>query len=1318
VISFKIKNNSNELATNIALTISGPLMDEQRNETISSIAPGASTFARAFIPSLPSGGSGTTDFSIKAAMDDETYDWKVSVERIPPDWRRIHLTTHFHYDTVWIHKDGQRGYALVALDLVKQYINAARVDPTYSFVLEQIPYLKPYWDTYPEDRATLRDLISRKQLELVGGSYIQPDESSVFGEGLIRNLYYGKLYMDSVMKGGGATAAWQIDNFGHTPQLPQILRKSGFDSFTFLRGGPIGFPRQFFWMAPDGSEIISFDLDMKEDIGKVLTGRVELEKREDANMELFELMEREVLPDTFVALRNIHSAKSFFLPIGDDFMPPVTMLGMLTRYWNAKYIYPTLRFSLPSAYFNDVAVQLKDDKLNQRFTTKDLNPVFTGCYSSRTDLKIANREAETTFLDAEYLSTVANLLGAKYPARALDKALRELMYNEHHDSIPGTTNELSYLDILYGWRESLSLSKEARDNAMNFIASSIDVSAPEGEDILVVFNTLSFPRTDIVEIAVSSPLSSLKTVDGPEVPFDVFPSNGAYKLRFTAKDIPAFGYAAFRATRGGAESTLSSSKDAVSIENEFYSVEVDPKRGGGIVGLMDKATGANRASESSGALMNSIVVYEDKGDLWRINIPEDSEKLLTTSSPADVSVINGKTFSRIESKSDHGAFSLVLQIDMQKGVPRIDFTTYVHNFHGENKLFKLIFPVSGHEGLTPVYGERFAPLSRKRGEEFPADMWAGWSRSFNLRAGGKSAPLGVPAIVVNRDEPEAQQFLKKLSLALSKRGTPSVSFFESQETDLTTDSVIYIGDPETFEPLIDKLGFNLNSALHIVNRRGMAVLFDGDRPVWIIGKRIYSDPEATENLLNGILSENGAVFSDDMLLSSIPDFASKPNTFALINNGSNGYRFESDGSIALQLLRSATGRPGGEAFSRTFSKEDWNHRFRYAVATGEGDFETRNTEQTALGFNRPLLAVFKPAASSAKAVLPASSASFFGVEPKSIIVSAVKISDNSIPVYSRSDKQPSLAIRTYNNSHSDSALKLFSRFSFKSAHLADMRENKTGKLPNDNNIVSYAMKPRAIDTFILDVDLPSGNNAVIGREIEPVQPVYSAYWRHNDNVAPLGYQPLTVSFDPVSADIASSPITAKLKVASSYTDASVKGNIELRAPDGWNVNPSSISYDLGPGSFLIRDIAVTPAESSEGGIVRALYTDEGQRFYASLRVGEVGKPTLSAPESIVIKPGEEKNVEIKILNPSSQKIFGEAVVVSPIGTWVESPSTLQLSLSPFRTSFEVAALEESVLSVNIKADKNAFSGSYWFVIKLMSDGDYIYSNPVSISIMK
>ncbi|HOY61959.1 MAG TPA: hypothetical protein PK745_02155, partial [bacterium] len=180
VISFKFKNNSSEPVKEIAISISGSLMDETRNETISFLEPGASAFARAFIAALPAGGSGTADFSIKASIEDESYDWKVSIDRIPPDWRRIHLTTHFHYDTVWIHKDGQRGYALVALDLIKQYINAARVDTTYSFVLEQIPYLKPFWDTYPEDRATLRDLISRKQLELVGGSYIQPDESSVF----------------------------------------------------------------------------------------------------------------------------------------------------------------------------------------------------------------------------------------------------------------------------------------------------------------------------------------------------------------------------------------------------------------------------------------------------------------------------------------------------------------------------------------------------------------------------------------------------------------------------------------------------------------------------------------------------------------------------------------------------------------------------------------------------------------------------------------------------------------------------------------------------------------------------------------------------------------------------------------------------------------------------------------------------------------------------------------------------------------------------------------------------------------------------------
>ena len=1309
IVSFKFKNTGSEAVKNIKVEITSDSLTKMRTDSISVIEPNDADFVRTFLTALPRGGSGTASFHIKAIAEGKEYNWEAVVARTPPDWRRIHLLTHFHYDPVWIHKDGQRGYALSAISLIQQYMNVCRQDPTYSFVLEQVPYLKPFWDNYPESREALQGLMGKKQLELVNGGYDQPDESSVFGEGLIRNYTYGRLFEEEVMK-GKVTAAWQIDNFGHTSQLPQILKKSGIESFTFLRGGPVGLPRQYMWIAPDGTDIFSYDLGIKDELAKVIDGKLKVDKKEDVSMELIQKLENELLPDVIAALKDAHGVHSFLLPLGDDFMPPIPLLGTLTRYWQGRYLYPSLRFSLPTPYYNEALKEVADRPMEQRYTTKDMNPVFTGCYSSRTDTKIANRQAEMSYLDAEYLATVANLLGAAYPSRALDKSLRELLFNEHHDSIPGTSNELSYLDILYGWRESLILSRDVRGKALKYIAGKADTSSAGDSIPLFVMNTLSAKRTDGVEVDVSTPITDLQTKDGTKAPFDLYKNGSSFKLRFTAADVPSMGYKVYYAKSGKVAAETIENPDISTIENEFYKIEVDALKGGGIIHLIDKKTGIDWAAEKNGRLMNTLFVQKDDGDLWGLKL---SGGYTTSKAPAFVDVVKGKTFSKIIAISDHPDFSVEQTIILQAGVPRVDFMTRVCNFKGENKLFKLVFPVANHKGLTPVYGERFTPLARKFGEEFPADQWASLSKALTLSSKDGETPLGVPAIVVHKNDEVAKIFLKTLIEAMIKVGSPSVTYFEEEKEDTTTDSAIYIGDPASFAALNGKLGDKSGAAADSVYKNGMAILIKGERPLWMIGKKIFSDSKAVNGIVESIIKNRTINAPAAALLTPMPFKSIPAATIALINNGSNGYRFADDGSIELQMLRSATGRPGGEAYERAFSKEDWNSVFHYSLIAGGGDWEHMKTESAAMAANRPLLASWTDVH---KGDLPGDSLSFFSVDSGSVYVSAIKMSDESIPSYSRTKKPQGTAVRVYSDLATKTPFALKSYFPIKSATKTNMLERDAKPLNLTAGAVKDEIGARAIETYVLGIDAAKTDGTEIGQNSEPVQPIYSAYWRHNDNVAPLGYQPVTVSFEPAQ-EKGIYEMEVKLKIASDYTDINAKGLVNIKTPTGWSATPEKVEYDLVPGGFSISKIRIIPKQDGSNGVVRAYYENEGQMFYASISIGEIPKPTITVPSIIEISPGETKTATISLKGDNSHDISGEAVIVSPIGSWEESPETLQVAFTPFRMLFVIPSNGSSDFSVKISAKDNALSGSYWFVVKLMANGDYTYSKPVEVLIL-
>ena len=92
-------------------------------------------------------------------------------------------------------------------------------DPDYQFVLAEIDYLKPYWDTQPEDRAVPAPALAEGRVELMGGTYNEPNTNLTSPETTIRNLVYGIGFSATCSAASPATA-WQLDVFGHDPQFP------------------------------------------------------------------------------------------------------------------------------------------------------------------------------------------------------------------------------------------------------------------------------------------------------------------------------------------------------------------------------------------------------------------------------------------------------------------------------------------------------------------------------------------------------------------------------------------------------------------------------------------------------------------------------------------------------------------------------------------------------------------------------------------------------------------------------------------------------------------------------------------------------------------------------------------------------------------------------------------------------------------------------------------------------------------------------------------------------------------------------------------
>ena len=160
-------------------------------------------------------------------------------EDAEPGWT-MHMISHFHYDPVWWNTQG--AYTSVwtedppgrckqnnAFALVAAHLEMARREPVYKFVLAEVDYLKPYFDAHPEDRADLLRFIAEGRVEVMGGTYNEPNTNLTGPETAIRNFVHGIGFQRDVLGAAPATA-WQLDVFGHDPQFPGMAADAGLTS--------------------------------------------------------------------------------------------------------------------------------------------------------------------------------------------------------------------------------------------------------------------------------------------------------------------------------------------------------------------------------------------------------------------------------------------------------------------------------------------------------------------------------------------------------------------------------------------------------------------------------------------------------------------------------------------------------------------------------------------------------------------------------------------------------------------------------------------------------------------------------------------------------------------------------------------------------------------------------------------------------------------------------------------------------------------------------------------------------------------------------
>ena len=912
-----------------------------------------------------------------------------------PGWRMF-MISHFHYDPVWWNTQAaytetwgtaisyRMPFQEPGLALVKSHLDMARRDPDYKFVLAELDYLKPYWDAYPEDREHIRRLLADGRLEFVGGTYNEPNTNLTSAESTIRNAIYGIGYQRDVLGGEPATA-WQLDAFGHDPQFPGIMADAGVSSSSWARGpfhewgpnwvrGPgrlpfaelaageiprMQFPMEFDWIAPSGRSLLtSFQADHYS-AGWWMDAAPTLEAAEGEVHRLF------------TELASVAATPNVLLPVGTDYSPPNKWVTRIHRDWNRRYVWPRFVCAIPREYFD--AVREAQAKTGRPFSpqTRDMNPIYTGKDVSFIDTKQAQRIAENTLLGGEKFATIAGLLGARFPAEAIDKAWRQLLFGAHHDGITGSESDQVYLDLLGGWREAVELGRSVLDGALGYLGAAIETSG-EGRAV-TVFNAMSWPRTDIARVEIGltdgAPGIELRDETGAAVPFlleSADPVDGRTPRRatiaFLAREVPAVGYRTFRAVASPTpiEAAAWRSVEGLVIENEAYALSVDPARGGAIASLVDRRTGKQLLKP--GEIGNELRAYREYPNHplfaegpWHLT--PDGRFTSATAYDTEVTVETSPIGQRIRAVGPFEASTRSQEIRLWTGIPRVEMTTSLHDYDDQDRLFRVRFPAAV-EGGTPVSEVGNAVIGRPFGRpnvdvaevpftlDHPAYDWFALGATARVALGDTGAAdarasraIGVAEVIVP-DDPRQDAAVRDLVVALVRQGvTSTVSRHDGHRYGVLhidsnlPDVRLAIGGPDQnrfVAAAVAAAGPAYRAELdRQLAAQGWARLWvpeDGqagvradpitdlrgprDLPVLIVAG---ADADATLAALGALTSDldDGIVAVDQPAELDGATGHVEDYTVAVMNRGIPSFNVETDGSLYLSIMRSCSGWPSG-----------------------------------------------------------------------------------------------------------------------------------------------------------------------------------------------------------------------------------------------------------------------------------------------------------------------------------------------------------------------------------------------------------------------
>lgn len=584
----------------------------------------------------------------------------------------VSMLGHTHIDVAWLwrlrhtREKVARSFSTVNR-LMDQYDH-------YSFLQSQAQLYEYIKNDYPDIYEHIKKRVAEGRWEPSGAMWVECDCNVVSGESLVRQILVGKNFFKEEF-GYESEFLWLPDVFGYSWAMPQILKKSGVNTFMTTKiswNDTNKMPYDTFtWRGMDGSEITAHFITTTDEGDSYYTY--------NGNSRPY------AVKGVWDNYSNKDTNNDLIISYGygdggggpnRDMIKTIATLNKIPGIPNVKVEHAT-------EYFRRLNDTRAKNEMNGYLPIWDGElylEFHRGTYTSQGYNKRMNRKMEYFLRDTEMLSVIAaKLAGVSYKKEEMLKAWKIVLCHQFHDILPGSSIKEVYEDSHVEYECAKALLQDVMQGVEEGVFN-------KKQDTYTIFNNSNWKRDTYVSI----PNISVNEMITDELGNPLKMAVEGEGVSVLVKDMKPLAFSTLKKAKK-AYTQEAHTLNTREIDSPYYHVAWNEV--GQLTSIYDKE--AQREILLEGRCGNVLQVFEDKPrcfDAWELEPTIDLKMEEVTDLQGIVVTQNGiGTF--VDFTWNYHKSQIKQTMCLYDDKKRIDFKSQVE-WQERQKLVKTAFPIN------------------------------------------------------------------------------------------------------------------------------------------------------------------------------------------------------------------------------------------------------------------------------------------------------------------------------------------------------------------------------------------------------------------------------------------------------------------------------------------------------------------------------------------------------------------------------------------------------------------------------------------------